>query len=834
MSFFLLTLHSYAQKIELKTIDHATKQSIPSITFEMKVYHTQDSLNYFVKTDENGTTVIDISVYLPCDSIQLHVNSHFYKCLPQTINPNTLKQQKTLLFVLSEKVKKLEEVNISAQKSPIKYGKDSITINTDYYKEETDEHLENTLSRVGDLSIDKNGEITVKNQKVQKILINGQEVSDYGSALITRSINPNDVDKIQIRLDEKNTAMKNSIVDDEKLVIIDISLKKNVDLGLFGKVGFETGKIENEIPIGGLVNLFSVPNKGYAIQVFSERNNFGEQAISLEQIKNIGQEAQNKMFSTPIQFDDLIGRETFNEDFYGLNNIFYRRENTIGGFAFKKKISKNSSLFIGSFSELKNNKDQFISEQYILQEGTVNSLTQKEQKELFTSINKIEYRFNQKKQKLKIDMNLEYDQGRNDHQYQQLYEQNQFDYNYLKEKNKIGLYGNLLYEKLFPKKIGLQVKIHQSFVKNELKISNKNNDTFFPDYLQDFTQNDLSENPFFVAQVAINKRFKKGSIKLGYLFFNKSNTTNLISSSEDFSGGNKGNFQKNTFFINFNKRWNGIKLKFEPGYSVVQYDDKTIPFFEYNSKINFRLPFNIDCDLVSKQQVSNFELTTLTNGKRLIAYNQILNPPNFDQYQPQLEYNFEAHLYRNFYKIGLIVSAASVYGLIYNSDNFFSENFPIIEVQKNQNSNSLLMSVLSFDKNFTNHPIQMSLELGNIRNGQLNKTIDDEEYHSDTNRYLSIFKISSTYKKRWYNFESTIHYNKTLFQNANDTDEMNSISIKGKINSYIVKRRLVISPTIQYLRQDGLQNLNFMNLHCKILYSLPKSTPIFILKSIIF
>ncbi|NJO01772.1 MAG: hypothetical protein HC880_08865, partial [Bacteroidia bacterium] len=72
-------------------------------------------------------------------------------------------------------------------------------------------------------------------QDRSKVLINGEEVTDQGAALITRSLSAGNVKSVEVRFDEKNDKLKESLLDTRNYVVLDIKLDQALHQAWFGK-----------------------------------------------------------------------------------------------------------------------------------------------------------------------------------------------------------------------------------------------------------------------------------------------------------------------------------------------------------------------------------------------------------------------------------------------------------------------------------------------------------------------------------------------------------------------------------------------------------------------
>ncbi len=240
----------------------------------------------------------------------------------------------------------LNEVIIRRQ-PPVVVKSDTILYDVAHFTEAYDQTLEEVLAKIQGFRILPNGDIEVNGRPIRKVLVDGKEVSDVGAALLTRSISPQDVEKVEVRLDEKNKKLRESLLDDQAFAVLDIKLKPTLNRSFFGAQQATAGYRTSAVP-GGYSNFFSLNQKVNA-QFFGEVHNFGDTRIGLEQIKNLGAEALASMLSTPADFNELKKRSGLHDELYGFRN-FVQQDNAIGGVSVTVPLSEKTDLYVGSFN----------------------------------------------------------------------------------------------------------------------------------------------------------------------------------------------------------------------------------------------------------------------------------------------------------------------------------------------------------------------------------------------------------------------------------------------------------------------------------------------------
>ncbi|WP_127844952.1 carboxypeptidase-like regulatory domain-containing protein [Psychroflexus aestuariivivens] len=144
------------------------------------------------KTDNRGffqfSKALDIGVY------NIEVSRLGFSKLKQTlVIEKDSKAALTLdLFMTTSELSKLDEVIVQS-KPPVIVKKDTIIYDIEHHTEAYDENLEQVLSRLEGFEIQANGDIKVNGKIINKILIDGKEVSDMGNAMLTKSLSPEEL-----------------------------------------------------------------------------------------------------------------------------------------------------------------------------------------------------------------------------------------------------------------------------------------------------------------------------------------------------------------------------------------------------------------------------------------------------------------------------------------------------------------------------------------------------------------------------------------------------------------------------------------------------------------
>ena len=191
--------------------------------------------------------------------------------------------------VMTLKAKLLQEVVVKQKISAIKIKGDTTEFTADSFHVQPNATVEDLLKKLPGIQVDKDGKITAQGEKVQKVLVDGEEFFGDDPTLVTQNLRADMVDKVQVFDKKSDQAAFTGIDDGEKTKTINIKLKDSKKNGYFGKVnagGGTGGYYENQLMYNYFKNKkkFSVygilSNTGKTGMNWEERNKYGESFAS--------------------------------------------------------------------------------------------------------------------------------------------------------------------------------------------------------------------------------------------------------------------------------------------------------------------------------------------------------------------------------------------------------------------------------------------------------------------------------------------------------------------------------------------------------------------------
>jgi hypothetical protein len=178
----------------------------------------------------------------------------------------------------------LEEVIVSQKIGAIRMKGDTLEFKADSFAVREGANVEELLKRLPGLQVNKKGEITAQGEKVQKVLVDGEEFFSDDPAVVTQNLRADAIDKVQVFDKKSEQAAFTGIDDGEKSKTINLTLKEDRKKGYFGKAklaGGIPGFYENE----AMLNMFKGKRK---MAVYGTMANTGKAGLSWDDNNKFG------------------------------------------------------------------------------------------------------------------------------------------------------------------------------------------------------------------------------------------------------------------------------------------------------------------------------------------------------------------------------------------------------------------------------------------------------------------------------------------------------------------------------------------------------------------
>lgn len=306
------SLQGFGQSFVIKGSATDTLNSTPLYRASVVAIRVKDSvIESFTRTGANGRFELKVAAkgkyllritfpsfvdYL--DAINIKNATTDLGDLPMVSKEHLLKE-----FVLTK--------NIAA----IKIKGDTTEYVADSFKVKENATVEDLLKKLPGIQVDKDGNITAQGETVQKVLVDGEEFFSDDPKVVTKGLQANAVDKVQVYNKKSDQAEFTGIDDGQKTKTINLELKEDKKKGYFGKIdagGGTDGYFQDQ----GMINAFKAKRQFSAFAIMSNTDKIG-----------LGWEDNNKFGSgaTTVITDDgnvYSYSGNSNSDFGGGNNQY--------------------------------------------------------------------------------------------------------------------------------------------------------------------------------------------------------------------------------------------------------------------------------------------------------------------------------------------------------------------------------------------------------------------------------------------------------------------------------------------------------------------------------
>ncbi len=211
--------------------DTLNKQNLSNAV--VSILRPKDSvLIKFVRTDANGN--FELKKVAPGNYI-LMVSYPNYAEYIDNINFNGSSDKVLGIVPLITRAKLLEEVIVKQRISAIRVKGDTTEYRADSFHVSANADVQELLKKMPGIQVNSKGEITTQGEKVNKVLVDGEEFFSDDPAVVTKNLRADAVDKVQVFDKKSDQAVFTGIDDGQKQKTINLQLKEDKKKGFFGK-----------------------------------------------------------------------------------------------------------------------------------------------------------------------------------------------------------------------------------------------------------------------------------------------------------------------------------------------------------------------------------------------------------------------------------------------------------------------------------------------------------------------------------------------------------------------------------------------------------------------
>lgn len=267
--------------------------------------------------------------------------------------------------------KSLEEVLVIAERPPVTVKRDTIEFNASAFRTLPTALVEDLLKKLPGVQVDAEGNITANGKKVNRIMVDSKAFFGDDPRMATRNLPANVIDKVQVTddVDEKNRNTDGDLSNIGQ--VINLTLKKGVKKGWFGKV-YGGGGTDDRYEAGGIANIY---RDTLQLSVLAFSNNVNRSGFSFKEVQDLGGFKRSG-------FNSVMVMSRGGSQGFALNGISFGgtdagiARTTGAGFNLNHAPNKNKSFFLQYFfGNTKNNVEQLNNTQQFFHDTVENRLT---------------------------------------------------------------------------------------------------------------------------------------------------------------------------------------------------------------------------------------------------------------------------------------------------------------------------------------------------------------------------------------------------------------------------------------------------------------------------
>lgn len=327
---------AFSQSLSGKLIDKTNNEPIKNAV--VMLMHAADSVLYkFTRTAENGS--FSIKPVNPGTYFILTTHPIFgdYSDSLNITNDTSLGTVNIL-----PKAKLLEEVIVKSG-SPIRIKGDTIIYTADSFKVKEGANVEDLLRILPGIQVGKNGEIKAMGEKTQ-LLVDGEEFFGNDPGIITKNLQANAVQEVQVYDKKSDQAAFTGIDDGQTQKTINLKLKANRKRGYFGKMEAGGGTPDN-YNNSAMLNAFLGKRKFSAFGIMS---NTGKTQLGWDEAERFGGGEREGMTTGVDELSGGMWMSWNNDDEFG-NGSGGIPKNWNGGLHYSNKYKGDSLSINGSY-----------------------------------------------------------------------------------------------------------------------------------------------------------------------------------------------------------------------------------------------------------------------------------------------------------------------------------------------------------------------------------------------------------------------------------------------------------------------------------------------------
>ena len=195
--------------------------------------------------------------------------------IPLTLSPSSSTHQVGTIEMKTDAIM-MQETVVTAEAPQVQVVEDTLIFNSSAYRTPDGAMLEELVKKFPGAEVDDDGNITINGKKVKKIMVNGKEF--FGGDVKTgmKNLPVEMVEKVKTYDKKSDLARITGIDDGEEETVLDLTVKKGMNQGVFGNVDLAAGT-KDRYSSRGMINYF---RESTQISVIGSANNVNDRGMS--------------------------------------------------------------------------------------------------------------------------------------------------------------------------------------------------------------------------------------------------------------------------------------------------------------------------------------------------------------------------------------------------------------------------------------------------------------------------------------------------------------------------------------------------------------------------
>ena len=278
----LITSGTFSQNTSLTGIVKDTSDNRPLHNAVVSIIEPEDSiLIQFTRTDVDGKFHFS---GLPKSPFIVQITFPKYADFMDLIRDSSKAAISMDIIPLTKRSELLEAVIVRRQLSAIRVRGDTLAYMADSFAVTQGATVDQLLKQLPGIQVDRNGVITAQGQKVNKVLVDGEEFFSDDPAVVVKNLQAEAVKEVQVFDKKSEQAEFTGIDDGERSRTINLTLKPEKKKGYFGRVnlnGGTDGSFDNDL----MINSFKGTRK---VAMFGIMSNTGRQGLNWQEMDKFG------------------------------------------------------------------------------------------------------------------------------------------------------------------------------------------------------------------------------------------------------------------------------------------------------------------------------------------------------------------------------------------------------------------------------------------------------------------------------------------------------------------------------------------------------------------